>query len=114
MSSLRIALRMLLKKPGFSAIAILTLAIGIGANTAIFSVVDKAFLNPIPLKGSERITTIREWGIGSWAMVYLCTATDAAVFTLVQITMAVIALLACLIPARRAARVQPMEALRYE
>jgi putative ABC transport system permease protein len=67
MNNLRIALRMLLKKPGFTAIAVLTLAIGIGANTALFSVIDKTFLNPIPLEGSERMTTIREWGIRSWA-----------------------------------------------
>lgn len=68
MNNLRIALRMLLKRPGFTAIAVLTLAIGIGANTAIFSVVDKTFLNPIPLKDHERMTTIKEWGIDRWAL----------------------------------------------
>jgi putative ABC transport system permease protein len=67
MNSLRIAVRMLLKKPGFTAVAVLTLAVGIGANTALFSVVDKTFLNPIPLEGSDRMTTIREWGGNGWA-----------------------------------------------
>lgn len=61
MNDLRYAIRQLLKAPGFSLIAILTLALGIGLNTAIFSVVQGVLLQPLPFPQQERLLFLGEW-----------------------------------------------------
>src|SRR5437764_6404170 len=56
----RLAFRQLIKNPAFSAVAIITLALGIGANTAIFSIVNAVLLQPLPYPDADRIMVLNE------------------------------------------------------
>src|SRR5438874_5937968 len=60
MNYLRLAVRQLIKNPAFSAVAIITLALGIGANTAIFSIVNSVLLRPLPYPNADRIMVLNE------------------------------------------------------
>jgi len=143
LKDLRYGIRSLLKRPGLTAVALVTLALGIGVNTAIFSAVDSVLLRPLPFKDADRVVAIWEHtlrigiarnevapltiaglviGIAIGLAVtrlmtdllFGVTATDAVTFLSVGGLLVLVALLACYIPARRATRIDPLVALRYE
>ena len=122
--------RNLLKHPGSTAVVVLALAIGIGGNSAIFSVVHATLLAPLPYDDADRIVMVwskprpqfRNSGFAGafWlgramqGMFEGVPGIDTARFALIATALVGTAALACYLPARRASRVDPLSALREE
>jgi hypothetical protein len=127
----RFAWRGLSRRPGFAAVALVTLALGIGANTAIFTVVRTVLLRPLPFEAPDRllrVMVVREGmrpvalGVAGavalsrllQAMLFGVAATDATAYLAACGAIVLAALVATLVPARRALGVDPVTALRSE
>ena len=123
---LRYALRILIKQPKFTAIVALTMALGIGANTAIFSVVNAVLLKPLPYERPAELALIwssfQKMGASRAPAsgVQLREIRDrshlfqdvAGIWSAMAAAISLAALLACLKPALEAASCNPLEAIR--
>lgn len=106
------ALRSLRLSPGITLTAGAALALGIGASSSLFSVVNAVLLKPLPFPEPARLVLIQEDVPRFGAFLYGVSPQDPLTFLAVPAVLAGVAAAAAWIPARRAARVDPMRSLR--
>jgi len=115
-SGVRHAIRSLWNAKAFSAVAVATIALGIGADTAVFSVVDAVLLRPLPFADADRIVTLTHLNSvrAIRGFVFEVSPSDPATCVAVILVFTLTAIAAAILPVRRALRVDPLIALRTE
>ncbi len=107
---LRFGWRGLRKNPAFAAMAVLTLALGIGATTMVFSIIDAVLLNPFPYHEAGRLATLHIQKANYSGLPITPCLNFWAKFPILSAS----SLIACYLPARRAALVDPLVSLAHE
>jgi ABC-type antimicrobial peptide transport system permease subunit len=132
MSELKFAFRRLLKSPGFAIVSVLTLALGIGVNTSMFSPLQALLARPLPYPDAGQLVQVFQTS-PHWRhephhspanfldsrtqdsdFAFIAALNDPMTFVLAAVSLGAVAFAACLIPTRRPARVDPIIALRAE
>ena len=116
LADLKLALRRLIKSPGFALTVLFTLAIGVGANTAVFSVVNGVLLKPLPYPDSDRLVSL--WlnapGAAGLALLFGVSPFDPLSFAVVPLILVLAAAVASFLPASHPTAVNPVDALKAE